>query len=129
MRLLSLIGAAALPMGVAILLAQSAAKPAKKEVRKSMSQSQGQFVWVSTPENYAERPQVHFSFGPGTGLMDVDFHPVTDKNWKAMASPSPQAVALLEVPASVNMTQLGAAIKAITTKGGYRLIEVRVRQE
>lgn len=92
-----------------------------------MTQS-GQLLWLSTPGDYANRLQVRFSFDPGTGLTDVDFHAITDRNWAAMVSPSPDAVAVLEAPAGATLAQLHAALKTLAVKGQYRFVEVLMRQ-
>jgi hypothetical protein len=87
----------------------------------------GQMMWLSTPVEFGQRPQVYFSFGVGTGLTDVDFHPITDRNWKAMASPTPDAIAVLQVPGEATMAQVNAAVQAVAAKGGYRYVQVVTR--
>ena len=87
----------------------------------------GQLLWFATPFDFGKRTQVRFSFGPGTGLTDADFHPVTDRNWPAMTSPAPDAIAVVEVPSSATMAQVDAAIQTIAAKGRYRFIEVERR--
>ena len=87
----------------------------------------GQMMWLSTPVDFGDRPQLYFSFGVGTGLVDVDFHPITDRNWKAMASPSPNAVAVLQVPGQATMAQVNAAVMSLATNGGYRYVQVLTR--
>lgn len=89
--------------------------------------SSGQLMWLSAPVDLGARPVVYFSFGVGTGLTDLDFHPITDRGWKAMASPAPEAVAVLQVPADATLAQVGAAVQAVATKGGYRYVQVVTR--
>ena len=129
MKLLSLIATAAtLVAGVLTLSAQSLGRSKQKEVRKSMN-AEGQLTWRLAPESFGERQVVHFGFAPGTGFTDLDFHPITDKNWKAMASPNPDAIAQLEVPNSVTMAQLNAALRTLAAKGGYKTVEIVVREQ
>ena len=85
----------------------------------------GQLVWMSNPRSFDDRRKVYFAFSPGFGLTDIDFHPITNKNWQYMTAPSPDAVAMLEVPAEATMAQLNAAVQTIATKGGYLLIALR----
>jgi hypothetical protein len=94
--------------------------------RSSMS-SNGQMMWFSAPVDLGARPVVYFSFGAGTGLTDIDFHPITERGWKAMASPAPDAVAVLQVPADATMAQVNAAVQAVATNGGYRYVQVVMR--
>lgn len=63
----------------------------------------------------------------GTGRTDIDFHPITDRNWKAMASPAPDAITVLQVPGDATIAQVNAAVQAVASKGGYRYVQVVMR--
>ena len=120
--------AAAIIVGVLALGAQSPVRSKPEQVRKSMN-TEGQLTWRVARENLGKGQVVHFGFAPGTGFTDLDFHPITEKNWKTMASPNPDAIAQLEVPTSVTMAQLNAALQTLAAKGGYRTVEIVVRQQ
>jgi hypothetical protein len=90
--------------------------------------SKGQLLWNATPQNFDGKPEVEFSYSPGLGLADADFHPVAARDWHAMKSPSPDAVATLEVPADLTLAQLQPALELISSKGSYRTIEIVVRR-
>jgi hypothetical protein len=115
-------------VGVLVVGAQSPVTSKQKGVIKSMN-AEGQLTWRVTREGPGERQVVHFGFAPGTGFTDLDFHPITEKNWKAMASPNSDAVAELEVPNSVTMAQLKTALQTLAAKGGYKTVEIVVRQQ
>jgi hypothetical protein len=89
---------------------------------------QNRLTWsASAPANSDE--QVYFSYKPGLGLMDIDFHPITERNWAAMRSPSPRSIAKLDVSRNITLDQLEKVLRALSEKGGYRTVEISYEEE
>src|SRR5579872_313981 len=112
-------------MAATILLGVLAGQPSepKEKSNKPMNQEL-QLVWTAAGDNLERRRQVHFVYSPGVGLSDLDFHPITDRNWKSMKSPSPDAVARLQVTKQTTVPQLDEVIRHIAEKGGYGTVVV-----
>ena len=88
---------------------------------------QGQLVWAAAPQKFEKRPTVEFSYSPVLGFSDIDFHPVTTKDWSAMKAPAPDAVGILNVAPELTMRQLQDAVAQLRTRGGYTTVEIVVR--
>jgi hypothetical protein len=110
-----------------ILAGQPTAARTKGKSVKPMNQ-EVQLIWNSAGENFENRQQVYFMYSPGHGLSDIDFHPITDREWKAMKSPTPDAVARLQVTKATTVPQVDEVIHRIAEKGGYRTVVVTVAQ-
>jgi hypothetical protein len=110
-----------------ILAGQQLPNLSKRKVSANMSE-EGQLLWASAPQTFAGRPVVDFSYSPVLGLSDADFHQITTRNWDAMKSSAPDAVARLDVPPDLTVQQLQQAIGLLSSKGEYRTIEILVRR-
>jgi hypothetical protein len=110
-----------------ILAAQQPANHSPRKVSPHMI-AEGQLLWASVPQTFEGRRTVDFSYSPVLGLSDADFHQVTARDWGAMKSPAPDAVAILDVSADLTMQQLREAIALLSSKGEYRTVEIVVRR-
>lgn len=85
-------------------------------------------VWTATGENFEHRPQVDFMYSPGHGLTDIDFHSITAREWPAMKSPAPNAIARLQVVKETTIVQVEEVVRQVAEKGGYKTVVVSVGQ-
>lgn len=99
----------------------------KGEGIKHMNQSL-ELVWSATRENFEQRRQVDFGFSPVHGLTDIDFHSITAREWPAMKTPTPDAVAMLQVVEGTPISQVEEVVRQIAEKGGYKTVVVTVGQ-
>jgi len=90
-------------------------------------EAQGQLLWTAEALTHPEAEEIYFIFDPVMGLRDIDFHSITDAGWGQMKSPSPRAVAKLIVTPNAKMEDIRKAFGTVAAKGGYRFIEVTVR--
>jgi hypothetical protein len=125
----SLKPATAVAVLVSAMLAgqQPTAARTKGKSVKPMSQ-EVQLIWNAAGDNFENRQQVYFMYSPGHGLSDIDFHAITDRNWNAMKSPAPNAVARLQVTKETTVPQADEVVHRIAEKGGYRTVVVTVAQ-
>ena len=108
-----------------MLVGQPTAARTKGENIKPMNQEM-QLIWNATADNFQNRRQVYFTYTPGHGLTDIDFHSITAREWKAMKSPSADAVARLQVGKETTVVQVEEVIRQIEEKGGYKTVVVTV---
>jgi len=73
--------------------------------------------------------EVDFSLDLVQGLRDIDFHLITEAAWVNMKSPSPDAIARLDIPPDAPKAKVDEAISIIKAKGGYRIVETVVRRK
>lgn len=92
-----------------------------------MSQ-EGQLIWNAAGVDFGNRQRVDFMYTPGNGLSDIDFHPITAREWKAMKSPTADAIAYLQVSKETTVSQLEEVIRQIQEKGGYKTVGITVRE-
>jgi hypothetical protein len=90
--------------------------------------AEGQLLWSSVPQTFGSRRTVDFSYSTVLGLSDADFHQITARDWGAMKSPAPDAVAILDVSSNLTIQQLREAIDLLSSKGEYRTVEIIVRR-
>lgn len=86
-----------------------------------------QLIWNAAGEDFGNRQQVYFMYNPGRGLTDIDFHPITARQWPAMKSRTPDAIARLQVIKETTAAQLQEVILQIAEKGGYKTVVISVR--
>src|SRR5260370_1076253 len=110
----------------AMLAAQPPAAGATGKSVKPMSQ-EVQLIWNADGVDFGNRQQVYFMYNPGRGLTDIDFHPITARDWRAMKSPTADAVARLQVVKETTAAQLQEVILHIAEKGGYKTVVITVR--
>jgi hypothetical protein len=119
-------GVLSLLLSVAVLsYAQSSRDLIIKEERTV--EGQGQLLWTAEVQTRPGAEEVYFLFDPIMGLRDVDFHLITDEGWAQMKSPSADAVAKLLVTPNTKMDDIRKVLETVAAKGGYRFIEVTVR--
>ena len=111
----------------ALLHGQAPAAKTKGKDITAMSE-EGQLVWHAGRDDFGYRQKVYFMYSPGHGLSDIDFHPVTAREWKAMKSPTPDAVAYLQVVKETAVPQLLEVVRHIAEQGGYKTIVINVGQ-
>lgn len=80
--------------------------------------------WNANAESFENRHEVYFMFTPGNGLTDIDFHSITAREWPSMKSPSPDAVAQLQVAKETSMAEIEEVVRQIAEKGGYQTINI-----
>jgi hypothetical protein len=88
---------------------------------------QVKMLWNEQIQKAPATEGVPFFLDPIIGLSDIDAHPVTDDGWIHMRAPHPNSVANLAAAPSASLSELEEAIKALTSKGGYKEIEITVR--
>jgi predicted NodU family carbamoyl transferase len=108
-----------------MLAGQQTATRAKGKNVKTMNQ-EVQLIWNAVEDGFENRRQVEFMYSPGNGLTDIDFHPITALEWKAMKSPTADAIARLQVVKETTVPQLQEVIRQIAEKGGYKTIVTTV---
>ena len=111
---------------IAMLNGQTPA--ARSKGRNKAMGHEGQLVWGAAIDDFGHRQRVYFTYSPGHGLSDVDFHPITAGSWKQMKSPSGDAVSYLQVVKETTVSQLEEVIGHIAEQGGYKTIVVSVGQ-
>lgn len=90
-------------------------------------EAQGQLLWTAEALTPHEAEEVYFIFDAVMGLRDMDFHAITDEGWEQMKNPNPRAVAKLIVTPHTKMEDIRKAFAIVAAKGGYKFIEVMVR--
>jgi hypothetical protein len=90
---------------------------------KSMAEA-AQLIWA--PEAPPCTFQCELFFDPALGLVDIDFHPVTQAGWEHLKSVHPGDAARLTVPPHVPISKVQEALADIRTKGGYATVVVTV---
>lgn len=83
-------------------------------------------TWNASGEGLENRRVVDFMYSPGHGLTDIDFHSITARDWPTMKSPTPDAVARLQVSKETTVVQLQEVIAQIAEKGGYKTVVASV---
>ena len=81
-----------------------------------------QLIWTATVADLEHRREIYFIFSPGHGLTDIDFHPITAREWPVMKSPTVDAVARLQVTKETTVAQLQEVIRQLADKGGYKTV-------
>lgn len=82
------------------------------------------FTEIGGNNDHKVRQRVFFSYSPGHGLTDIDFHSITPINWDTMKTSDPNTIASLEVAPQTTPAQLEMVKKEISEVGGYKIIEV-----
>lgn len=83
--------------------------------------------WTAAPSGTpAETPECVLFLDPVLGLVDVDFHRLTDDGWTNLAASTTTSVARLVVPALASVDAVRQAIDAIAEKGRYAKVFVAI---
>lgn len=88
----------------------------------------GHLIWVmdAQPSSGGDTEYL-FVLDPGMGLLDMDFHIISDAGWKQMQAPSPTATAKLIVPPSANIQDIERGVQTIRDRGKFRRVEISIR--
>jgi hypothetical protein len=82
--------------------------------------------WTAPSGAQVETPECVLFLDPVLGLVDVDFHRLTDEGWKNLAASTPSSAARLVVPASASVNAVRQAIGAIAEEGRYAKVLVAI---
>src|SRR5262245_48850566 len=107
---------------VSVLLPRHDSSVSNRKSVTSMNDAQVQVVWSASAPAYDDRRTVYFMYDSVAGLTDIDFHPVLERDWTAMKSPSPDAVARLKLAPNSVVGKVAEVIRRISEKGGYKTI-------
>ena len=82
--------------------------------------------WTAPSGTPVATPECVLFLDPVLGLVDVNFHRLTDEGWSNLAASTPSSAARLVVPASASVNAVRQAIGAIAEKGRYAKVLVAI---
>jgi hypothetical protein len=91
-----------------------------------MASDAGQLQLTAIPRAQAKKIEYVFILDPMLGLMDVDFHRITEEGWKHMQSASADTTAGLVVKPGTAAETLQRALDQLATRGHYQSVQITI---